>query len=141
VCEVKGWGFSPFALNTWGGLGSSGKCVLFEVTHRAMADLHGWAKTHAMETIRPGVSVTLMRQIARQLSANGRVDDRRFTWEGTHKTIATNQPPTKPRDQTAHNRQGSAGGKKAALKKSTRRGHTPKVSTASGVHTVCGVSE
>lgn len=80
VCEAKGWGFSPFALTTWGGLGSSAKSVLFEVTHRATADLHGWAKTHAMETIRQGLSVTLMRQIARQLSAKGRVDDRRFTW-------------------------------------------------------------
>jgi len=37
------------------------------------------AKTHAMETIRQGLSMTLMRQIARQLSAKGRDDDRRFT--------------------------------------------------------------
>jgi len=80
VCEAKGWGFSPFALTTWGGLGFSAKSVLFEVTNRATADLHGWAKTHAMETIHQGLSVTLMRQIARQLSAKGRVDDRRFTW-------------------------------------------------------------
>jgi len=80
VCEAKGWGFSPFALTTWGGLGSSATPVLFEVTHRATPDLHGWTKTHAMETIRQGLPVTQMRQIVQQLSAKGRVDDRRFTW-------------------------------------------------------------
>jgi len=80
TCEAKGVGFSPFALATCGGLGSSAKSVLFEVTHRATADLHEWAKTHAMETIHQGLSVTLMRQIARQVSAKGRANDRRFTW-------------------------------------------------------------
>ena len=40
-CEEMGWGFSPFAMSTWGGLGSSAKAVLFEVTKRATADLKG----------------------------------------------------------------------------------------------------
>ncbi len=75
TCEAKGWGFSPFAISTWGGLGSSAKAVLFEVTKRMTADLQGWPKTQALEEIRQGLSVTLMRQIARQLSAKGRVDD------------------------------------------------------------------
>jgi len=79
VCEAKGWGFSPLPVTTWGGLGSSAKSVLFEVTHRATADLHGLAKPHATETIRQGLSVTPMRQFARQLSVKGRVDDRCFT--------------------------------------------------------------
>jgi hypothetical protein len=75
VCEAKGWGFSPFAINTWGGMGSSAKAVLFEVTKRMMADLQGWPRTKALEDIRQSLSVTLMREIARQLSAKGRVED------------------------------------------------------------------
>ena len=73
--EAKGWGFSPFAVSTWGGLGSSAKAVLLEVTKRLTADLQVWPKAQALEDIRQGLSVTLMRQIARQLSAKGRVED------------------------------------------------------------------
>ena len=62
-------------MSTWGGLGSSAKAVLFEVTKRLTADLQGWPKAQALEDIRQGLSVTLMRQIARQLSAKGRVED------------------------------------------------------------------
>ena len=79
-CEAKGWGFSPFALSTWGGLGSSAKAVLFEVSKRATADLQGWPKTHALNEIREALSMTLMREIARQLSLKGRVDDATSTW-------------------------------------------------------------
>ena len=75
ACEAKGWGFSPFAISTWGGLGSSAKAVLFEVTKRVTADLQGWPRSQALEDIRQGLSVTLMRQVARQLSAKGRVED------------------------------------------------------------------
>ena len=74
-CEAAGWGFSPFAINTWGGLGSSAKAVLFEVTKRATADLQGWPKTRALDQIRQDLSVTLMREIARQLSVKGRVEE------------------------------------------------------------------
>jgi hypothetical protein len=74
-CEAQGWGFSPFAISTWGGLGSSAKSVLFEVTKRITADLQGWPKTQVLEDIRRGLSVTLMREIARQLSAKGQVED------------------------------------------------------------------
>ena len=75
ACEAKGWGFPPFAISTWGGLGSSAKSVLFEVTKRITADLQGWPRSQALEEIRQGLSVTLMRQVARQLSAKGRVED------------------------------------------------------------------
>jgi hypothetical protein len=79
-CEAKGWGFSPFALSTWGGLGTSAKEVLFEVTKRATADLQGWSKTRALLEIREGLSVTLMRQVARQLSLKGRVQEALTEW-------------------------------------------------------------
>ena len=74
-CQEKGWGFSPFAVSTWGGLGTSAKAVLFEVTKRATADLKGWPKIHALQAIRESLSVTLMREIARQLMVKGRVQD------------------------------------------------------------------
>ena len=73
-CAEKGWGFSPLALSTWGGLGSSAKAVLFEVLKRATADLRGWPRTQAMDEIREGLSMSVMREIARQLSVKGRVE-------------------------------------------------------------------
>jgi hypothetical protein len=79
-CEEKGWGFSPFALSTWGGLGTSAKAVLFEVTKRATADLRGWPQTQALLQIREGLSVTLMRAIARQLTVKGRVEEALSPW-------------------------------------------------------------
>jgi hypothetical protein len=74
-CQAKGWGFSPFGLSTWGGMGTSAKAVLFEVTKRATADLRGWPKTRALQEMREGLSVTLMRHVARQLAAKDRVED------------------------------------------------------------------
>ena len=79
-CEEKGWGFSPFALSTWGGLGTSAKAVLFEVSKRATADLRGWPKTKALLEIREGLSVTLMREIAKQLTVKGRVEEALYPW-------------------------------------------------------------
>ena len=71
----KGISVSPLATSTWGGLGSSAKAVLFEVAKRVTADLQGWPRSQALEDIRQGLSVTLMRQVARQVSAKGRVED------------------------------------------------------------------
>ena len=79
-CEEKGWGFSPFALSTWGGLGSSAKAVLFEVLKRATTDLKGWPRTQAMDEIREGLSMTVMREIAWQLSVKGRVEEFDSPW-------------------------------------------------------------
>ena len=54
--------------------------MLFEVTKRATADLQGWSKTRALLEIREGLSVTLMRQVARQLSLKGRVQEALTEW-------------------------------------------------------------
>ena len=54
----KGGDSPPLALSTWGGLGSSAKAVLFEVTKRLTADLQGWPKAQALEDIRQGLSLT-----------------------------------------------------------------------------------
>ena len=79
-CEAKGWGFSPFAISTWGELGASAKGVLHEVTKRATADLSGWPKTKALLEIQEGLSVTLMRAVARQPGAKGRVEEATSPW-------------------------------------------------------------
>ena len=79
-CEAEVWGLSPLALNTWGGLGTSAKEVLFEVTKRATADFPGWSKTRALLEIREGISVNLMRQVARQLSLKGCVKEALTEW-------------------------------------------------------------
>ena len=63
-----------------GGLGTSAKAVLFEVTKRATADLRGWPQTHALLQIRESLSVTLMRAIARQLTVKGRVEEALSPW-------------------------------------------------------------
>ena len=61
-------------------MGPSAKGVLFEVSKRATADLNGWAKTKALLEIREELSVTLMREIARQLSVKGRVQESFCPW-------------------------------------------------------------
>ena len=48
---------------------------MVEVLKQATADLEGWPKIRRILEIRQGVSVTLMRQIARQLALRCRVLD------------------------------------------------------------------
>ena len=48
---------------------------MFEVAKRATADLRGWPKTQALQAILEALSVTLMREVARQLMVKGRVQD------------------------------------------------------------------
>ena len=79
-CQAKGWGFSPFAVSTWGGLGTSAKAVLFEVSKRATSDLRGWPKTKALQAIREALSVTLMREVVRHLSLRDRVQEALVPW-------------------------------------------------------------
>ncbi len=74
-CQEKGWGFSPFVVSSWGGLGSSAKAVLFEVAKRATGDLRGWPKIHALQGFCETLSLTLMREVARQLTVKGRARD------------------------------------------------------------------
>ena len=62
-------------MKTLGGLGTSAKAVLYEVSKRATADLRGWPKTQALQGIRETLSVTLMREVARQLMVKGRVQE------------------------------------------------------------------
>ncbi len=74
-CARMGWGHHPAAYSTWGGQGPGAQSFMVEVLKQATADLEGWPKIRRILEIRQGVSVTLMRQVARQLALRCRVLD------------------------------------------------------------------
>ena len=63
------------ACSTWGGEGPGAKRIFHEVLHRATADLQGWQKTERTREIRQALSLTLAREVARQLRVRCRVND------------------------------------------------------------------
>ena len=67
-CEAVGWGLHLAPYNPWGGQGPAATALLKEVLMRATADLEGWPKIHRMMEIRQGISMTLARSVAAQLS-------------------------------------------------------------------------
>ena len=73
TCEAQGWGHHPAAYSPWGGQGPSAKAFMEEVMRRATADLEGWPKMKKIMELREGLSVTLARQVASQLSIRCRV--------------------------------------------------------------------
>ena len=54
--------------------------MLFEVLKRGTADLRGQPRTQAMDEIREGLSMMVMREITRQLSVKGRVEEIDSPW-------------------------------------------------------------
>jgi hypothetical protein len=70
-----GWVFIPMGFGTFGNGGPSSVRLLAQVVQKATADLHGWEKTKRAMEIRLGLSVTLMRQVGRQLLLKNRVQD------------------------------------------------------------------
>ena len=63
------------AYNPWGGQGPEAKTLLFEVLKKACGDLQGWPKTLRQQELRTEVSLTLAREVARQLSMRVQVQD------------------------------------------------------------------
>jgi len=74
-CETVGWGHHPAAYSLWGGQGSAAKALLFEVLKRATADQQGWPKTQRILELRQNLSLTLAREVAKQLSLRCRLLD------------------------------------------------------------------
>ena len=72
-CEAMGWGHHPAAYSPWGGQGTAARSLLFEVLKRATADQQGWAKTQRILELRQNLSITLAREVAKQLSLRCRV--------------------------------------------------------------------
>ena len=75
ACDAMGWGHHPAAYSPWGGQGTAARSLLHEVLKRATADQNGWAKTQRILELRQNISVTLAREVARQLALRCRVVD------------------------------------------------------------------
>jgi hypothetical protein len=75
LCRQAGWGFTPAAFTPWGGCGPSARALLHEVGRRATAALAGWPKERRLREINENLSLTLAREVARQLSLCHRVQD------------------------------------------------------------------
>ena len=72
-CQHAGWAYQAAAFSPWGMPGPSAKGLLQEISRRAVAALGGWEKTRRLLEIQEGVSVTMQRQVARQLGLRYRV--------------------------------------------------------------------
>ena len=70
--EKKRWGHHPAAYSPWGG---PAKSLLFEVLKRATAGQEGWPKIQRILEMRQGLSISLEREVAKQLSLRCRVHD------------------------------------------------------------------
>ena len=67
-CQAMGWAHHPAAYSPWGGQGTAARSLLWEVLKHATADLQGWAKTQRILELRQNPSISLAREVARQLS-------------------------------------------------------------------------
>ena len=74
-CSAAWWGFTPAAFTPWGGCGPSARALLHEVGRRATADLEGWPKLRRLRELNENLSLTLAREVARQLSLRNRVQE------------------------------------------------------------------
>ena len=81
-----GWECLPMAYSTWGGEGPGAKRVFREVLKRSTADLQGWQRTVRAVEMRQALSLTLAREVARQLRMRCRVNDE-FAGEGSDTPI------------------------------------------------------
>ena len=75
LCAQAVWGFHPAALSPWGGMGSAAKWLLDETLKRITADLPLAAHSARVQEIKQKISITLAREVARQLSLRCRVSD------------------------------------------------------------------
>ena len=75
LCLRAGWGFAPAAFTPWGGAGPTARALLHEVGRRATSHLSGWPKQRRLREIHENLSLTLAREVVRQLSVRNRVQD------------------------------------------------------------------
>ena len=74
-CHAMGWGHHPAAYSPWGGQGTAARSLLYEVLKRATADQQGWSKPQRILEMRQNISMTLAREVAKQLSLRCRVQE------------------------------------------------------------------
>jgi hypothetical protein len=75
LCLRAGWGFLPMAFSPWGGAGPHARALLHEFGKRATAHLAGWPKLRRLREINENLSLTLAREVVRQVSLRNRVQD------------------------------------------------------------------
>ena len=73
VCSAEGWGFCPAAFDTWGGVGPKAKDVLAKLLLRAVGGVSPELQPLRKMEHRQHLSLSLMRQVWRMLSAKSRV--------------------------------------------------------------------
>ena len=71
----SGWTFSPMGFHTFGGPGPAASRLWHTIVKRATTDLEGWEKIRAIQTMQQNLSLALMREVARQLLLQNRVQD------------------------------------------------------------------
>ena len=74
-CDAMGWAHHPAAYSPWGGQGAAAKGLLHELLKRATADQQGWPKVQRILELRQNLSLTLAREVAKQLAMRCRVLD------------------------------------------------------------------
>ena len=67
------WGLQPVALSPWGGLGPNARSWLAEVTKRILVDNPSHSTNTRSTEILQTISLTLAREVARQLSLRCRI--------------------------------------------------------------------
>ena len=75
LCQRAGWGFAPAAFTPWGGSGPTPPCTSARGGPPGHAHLRGWPKQRRLREIHEGLSLTLAREVVRQLSLMNRVHD------------------------------------------------------------------
>ena len=75
LCVTVCWGFHPAAFSPWGGMGPQARWLLEETTKRITADLPMAAHSARVAEVRQNLSLTLAREVARQLALRCRVID------------------------------------------------------------------
>ena len=63
ACEAEGWGFTPMAFGTWGGLGPSCARLLNRLLKRAAGWDEGTQRAIRLDELRQTVAIALARQI------------------------------------------------------------------------------
>ena len=75
LCAAVQWGFHPVALSPWGGMGPQARWLLEETTKRITVDLPMSAHSVRVNEVKQGLSMTLAREVARQLALRCRLTD------------------------------------------------------------------
>jgi hypothetical protein len=74
-CRAVRWGCHPVAFSPWGGVGPLALSLLHELGRRSAPDGSTWLRKERMAELRQIISLSLMREVARQLSARCLVSD------------------------------------------------------------------